>query len=49
MVKDTFTAKFFADVGKKGGRKASKAMTPEQRKQRARNAAKARWGRKKAQ
>lgn len=38
---------FFAKAGRKGGKTAAKNMTPEERKASARNAAKARWAKKK--
>ena len=37
---------YFAKQGSKGGKKAADAMTPEQRKKRARKAAKARYAKK---
>jgi general stress protein YciG len=43
-----FSKKFFQEQGRKGGKKSRAAATPEQRKERARKAAKARWARRKA-
>jgi len=37
----------FAKHGRKGGKAAARQMTPEQRKESARKAAQARWGKKK--
>ena len=53
---DKLTAKHVAyeqmasasEIGSKGGKKAAAAMTPEQRKARARKAAAARWGKPEA-
>lgn len=38
---------YFARFGRKGGKKAARNMTPEQRKANARKAARARWDRAK--
>ena len=38
---------YFAKEGRKGGNKRAKRMTPEQRKEVARTAAKARWAKEK--
>jgi len=39
--------KYLSSLGKKGGKSRTQQMTPEQRKELARKAAKARWSRKK--
>jgi hypothetical protein len=44
MVK--FTKKFFEEQGRKGGKKSRRTATPEERTERARIAAKARWAKK---
>lgn len=38
---------YFAKFGKQGGKARAKNMTPEQRKESARRASEARWGKKK--
>jgi hypothetical protein len=38
--------KYLAELGRKGGKKAGKTMTPEQRSERARKAAAGRWKKK---
>jgi hypothetical protein len=47
MVKKRDVSKAAAALGAKGGRKSSSNMTPEERSERAKLAAKARWERKK--
>jgi len=39
----TAVRKYMAELGRKGGKVSGKMLTPEQREQRARNAAMARW------
>jgi hypothetical protein len=39
--------KFFRESGRIGGEKAAAALTPEERKEKARQAAQARWAKKK--
>jgi hypothetical protein len=48
MAKDqTFDREFFRKHGSQGGTKAKQNQSPKERKERARNAAKARWAKRK--
>lgn len=47
MALDKKAREFFAREGRKGGKIAAKRMTPEQRREKMRRAAQARWGKAK--